>query len=166
MQVTVIGDSNTNEKNYKIAYELGKILARENIIVINGGRGGIMEAVCKGVREIGGISVCILPSGDRREANKYCKIVIPTGIGFARNSINVLAGDGIIAIGGRAGTLSEFAFAWIYNKPIVVIEGTNGWSDKLKNKKVDDRRNDYIYRAVTAEDAVKKIKELISNRMD
>ena len=154
MQVTVIGDSNTNEKNYKIAYELGKILAKEGIIVINGGRGGIMEAICKGVKEMNGISVCILPSEDKREANKYCSIVIPTGIGFARNSINVLAGDGVIAIGGRAGTLSELAFAWIYNKPIVVIEDTNGWSNRLKNQKIDDRRTDIIYSATTPKEAV------------
>ena len=162
MQITVIGDSVATKENYQIAYELGKLLAKEKFIVINGGRGGVMEAVCKGVQEVGGISVCILPSENKHEANKYCSIIIPSGIGFARNSINILAGDGIIAIGGRAGTLSEIAFAWIYNKPIVVLDKTNGWSEKLKNQRLDDRRTDIIYSATTPEEAVSKIKELLA----
>ena len=164
MQVTVIGDSRASEKNYKIAYELGRILAREGIIVINGGRGGVMEAVCKGVKEEKGISICILPSEEMSEANDYCGIIIPTGIGFARNSINILAGEGIIAIGGKAGTLSEIAFAWIYNKPVVVINDTNGWSSRLKNQRLDDRRNDIVYSAETPKEAVKKIKILIQRQ--
>ena len=50
---------------------------------------------------------------------KWCAVVIPTGIGHARNVLTVLGEDFIIALGGAAGTLSEICIAWIHNKPFL-----------------------------------------------
>lgn len=168
IQITVIGESETTEENKKLAYELGRLIARRKLVLICGGRTGVMEMVCKGAMDENpnSIRIAILPSEFKEEANPYCNIVIPTGIGFARNVINVLAGDGIIAIGGRAGTLSELAFAWVYGKPIVVLEGSGGWSNTLANKKIDDRRPDKIYAVRKPEEALDLLLKLIHNRLN
>lgn len=166
IQISVIGDADASEENLKLAYDLGRLIAKKGIVLICGGRTGIMEAVCKGAfdEDPNSIRVGILPSSSKDEANQYCNVIIPTGIGAARNFINVLAGDGVIAIGGRAGTLSELAFAWIYNKPIVVLERSGGWSSILANKRIDDRRNDVIHGAETPEEALNKILSLIMHK--
>ncbi len=160
-QIAVCGDSELqDEKEGQIAYEIGKEIALQQCVLIQGGRGGVMEAAARGCHEHGGLTVAILPSADFSEANPYSHIVIPTGLGWARNSLVPLAADGIIVIGGRSGTLSEIAFAWMYGKPIVAIgsgSGINGWSSRLAGSKIDDRRNDVIHLATTAKEAVNTI---------
>ena len=84
LQVTVIGDSKTSEGAFQLAYEIGKLLAELNITTITGGRGGIMEAANKGAYDHGGQSIGILPSEHMEDANPYCHIVFPTGLGHAR----------------------------------------------------------------------------------
>ena len=144
IQVVVIGDSQEIETNNKIAYETGRIIAENDCVLITGGREGVMRAANKGAIDSGGIVVSILPDGKPFRDNPYFSIVIPTGIGFARNSINVLSGDIVVAIGGGSGTLSEIAYAWGYGKPIIAFENAIGWSAKLAGQKLDNRRNDYI----------------------
>jgi hypothetical protein len=143
-QITVIGTSSPNRETYEAAYEVGKIIANMGAIAITGGRTGIMEAVAKGADDAGGISVGILPSASKEESNAFNTVVLPTGIGHARNAITVLAADIIVAIGGGAGTLSELAFGWIHKKPIFTLKGYGGWADEFGNFKIDDRREDYI----------------------
>ncbi|MHA1256414.1 MAG: hypothetical protein ACTSPS_12520 [Promethearchaeota archaeon] len=60
--------------------------------------------------------------------------------------------------------LSEISFAWIYGKPIVALLGVDGWSSKLGNTKLDDRRSDMIYGAETPQEAVTKVIELIKGK--
>lgn len=161
--VSVIGDSETSDKGeIKFAEKLGTMLAERGYVILTGGRGGVMEAVCKGAKQAGGITVAILPSADKAEANPYVDIPIPTGLGWARNQIVVLGGDVIIAIGGRSGTLSEIAYAWMYNKPIIAVPRFGGWSMLLGGKKVDDRRKDKIFVANTVEEVIKKVEEIFS----
>ena len=160
-QIGVIGDSDDDETRNKVAEEVGRWIAKKGHILICGGRGGVMMAACKGAFEEGGITVGILPSMLKEEANPYCKIVIPTGMGYIRNGLNVLAMDGVIVIGGKAGTLSEIAYAWVYNKPIVAFSNIEGWSSKLAGQKIDYRRNDIIYPVKSPKEAVNKIIELI-----
>lgn len=87
-------------------------------------------------------------------------VAIPTGIGWARNSVDVLAGDIVIAIGGRAGTLSELAFAWRYNKPIIAVPNFGGWAKRLAGARIDDRRSDHIYVAKTVDEVISLVKKL------
>ena len=93
-------------------------------------------------------------------ANKYIDIVIPCPFSQARNIVVVLTGDICLAISGKAGTLSEISFAWIYNKPIVALTSVKGWSSKIANQQIDDRRNDMIYGVSTPEEVINKINEL------
>jgi len=152
--VSVIGSSsNVSEEVYEKAVKIGKLLAKNGVIVITGGRTGVMEAVCKGVKEGGGVTVGILPGFTRDEANKYVDIAIPTGLGYARNALNVLAGDVVIAIAGGPGTLSEIGLALAYEKPVIVLKGSGGVSDLLADAKI---RGYVIEVAETPEEAVEK----------
>jgi uncharacterized protein (TIGR00725 family) len=83
-----------------------------------------MEAVAKGVAEGGGVSVGILPQGEN-QGNPYLTLLIPTGLGEARNVLVVTAAHYVIAIGGNYGTLSEMAFSLKLGRPIV---GLHTWS--------------------------------------
>ena len=83
-----------------------------------------MEAASKGAREAGGTTLGILPGADRRGGNAWLSVALPTGMGEARNALIVRAADGVIAIGGEWGTLSEIAFARKTGKPVV---GLGSW---------------------------------------
>jgi len=119
-----------------------------------------MEAACRGAAEAraagegSGIIVGILPGKSREEANRYCDVVIPTGLGFARNAIVALAGDAVILVGGGSGTLSEAALAWQFGKPVVALEPSGGWAAELAGRALDDRRKDVIVPASSPEEAV------------
>jgi uncharacterized protein (TIGR00725 family) len=94
-----------------VAAEVGRLLAERGATLICGGRGGAMEAACRGAKEADGLTVGILPGSDRSEANPFVDVVLPTGLGEARNALVVGAADVVIAIGGGYGTLSEIALA-------------------------------------------------------
>ncbi len=157
IQITVIGDSQEIEKNNKVAYELGKFIASKGWILITGGKEGVMNSCSRGAIENGGLVVSILPDGDPDSGTPYKTISIATGIGYARNSINVLSGDIIVAIGGSSGTLSEIAYAWAYNKPIIAYKDCEGWSNRLADVRIDNRRNDKIIGADSIEDLKEKL---------
>jgi len=128
MIIGVIGNSKCLKDIYDVSYIVGKEIALSGNILINGGRGGVMEASAKGAHDAGGLVIGVLP-GDRSDANPYIKIPIVTGIGECRNIIIVKSSDVIIAIDGGYGTLSEIAFALKFNIPIVVV-GINTWDLK------------------------------------
>lgn len=117
--VSVIGSSECSEWEAQVAESVGRLLASNDVTVICGGRGGVMEAVCRGAQEAGGITVGILPGLAVEEGNRYLTISIPTGLGEGRNAIIARAGQAVIAIGGRFGTLSEIAFALKMGKQVV-----------------------------------------------
>jgi uncharacterized protein (TIGR00725 family) len=161
IQIGIIGDSQIQSKEqYHLSYEIGKIIAEKNAILLCGGRGGVMEAACKGVYDEGGISVGILPHDlNDPEINEYLTIRIPTLLHWARNVIVPLASDGIIACGGKAGTLSEIAYSWMYKKPLVCITSISGWSKEIGERGYVDERNGTfkVLTAQTAPEAVEKI---------
>jgi len=123
-----------------------------------------MEAVCKGARQSSnykyGCTIGILPTMNRADANEFCNIVIPTGLGFARNQLVVNAGDAVVAVGGGAGTLSEIAFAWQFGKPIICYRGFGGWSEKLAGEKVDERQRTKITEAKTLDEIINWVKKI------
>ena len=101
------------------AEELGRRLAESGAVVVCGGLGGVMEAACRGARTAGGLTLGILPGRDRREANPFVEIAVPTGLGEARNALVVRAADAMVAVGGAYGTLSEIALALKGGTPVV-----------------------------------------------
>lgn len=117
--ISVIGESKPSEELYRLAERLGALLADAGYGVCCGGLSGIMEAVCRGAKSRGGVTVGLLPMNDSRDANPYVDIAIPTGIGLARNTLVARAGEAIIAVGGRYGTLSEIAFGLNVGKTVI-----------------------------------------------
>jgi len=152
-QVLVIGDSADYPERNAIAFAIGQFIAGQDWVLISGGRGGVMQAASRGANEAGGIALAILPSDSMDEANPFATIIIPTGIGFARNYINVLAADAVVAIGGGTGTLCEVAYAWQAGKPIIACSMSGGWSAELAGRSLDYRREDAIINAATVEEA-------------
>lgn len=119
MIVAVVGAGQCTPQEAESAEAVGHELARRGAILICGGRGGVMEAACRGAKAGGGQTVGILPGPSRDEANPYVDVPIVTGLGEARNLIIVRSADAVIAVGGEYGTLSEIAFALKLGVPVV-----------------------------------------------
>ena len=117
MRVSVIGGSSIDGETAAVAEALGERLAERGHVVVCGGLGGVMEAVCRGAREAGGETIGILPTDDRRDANRHVTVPIATGMGHARNALVVMNGDAVIAVDGGGGTLSELGYASVYDRP-------------------------------------------------
>ncbi len=126
--VAVVGPGDdATQAEAKVAREVGRLLAERDVIVVCGGLGGVMAAVCQGAHERGGLTVGLLPGRDRAAAalagNHYLSVALATGMGELRNGLVVAAADAVIAIGGSWGTLSEIALALRTEKPTIVIGG-------------------------------------------
>jgi len=121
LQIAVIGGSNAGRSELSMAEEVGTLLAKYHVILLSGGKNGVMEASCRGAIKSGGITVGILPD---TIGNNYLSIIIKTNLNQARNFILVESADAIIAIGGEYGTLSEIAYAL---KSKIPVYGLNSW---------------------------------------
>ncbi len=113
-QILVIGnnDNGCTPELEKIAYDVGAEVAKSNSVLITGGLGGVMRAACHGARESGGTTVGIIPQDDSSHANEFCDIVIPSGMGLARDFLNALSADGVIVIGGGSGLMLHVYKLW------------------------------------------------------
>lgn len=118
----MIGASSPKKSQEKSAYEVGRLIAKEGWILVNGGLSGVMEASAKGASEVGGTVVGIVPGPTTRAANPYVTIPIATNIGYARNMVIVHTADALIAVGGGEGTLSEIAIGLKLGKLVVGLE--------------------------------------------
>lgn len=130
--ISVIGTSSATIEEARIAQEVGRQIAKQGAVLICGGLGGVMEAVSRGAKEAGGITVGILPGEDPASANPYIDIPIVTGLSFARNVIVASSGDAVIAVGGKLGTLTEIAFALMKGIPVI---GIGTWA--LEKERLD-----------------------------
>ena len=163
-QILVIGH-NTNgctPKHEKIAYDVGVEIAKSNSVLLTGGLGGVMSAASHGAKDANGLTIGIIPQDDAALANEFCDIVIPTGMGLTRDFLNALSADGIIIVGGGSGTLSEVCAAYMHKKPMVAIRNLNGPVAQYIDGYLDHRENVKIIGVNTAQEAVKKILDLIT----
>lgn len=163
-QVLVIGDSRAPRSTLRTAEAIGAAIAGLGATLITGGRGGVMAAASRGARRAGGCVVGIVPSTSFADGNRWCSVVIPTGLGHARNAVTALAGDVVVAVGGGAGTLSEIAFAWIHGRPILVVEGSGGWADALARRGVDARRSSTITAVADAAAGAAVLRRMLTRR--
>jgi uncharacterized protein (TIGR00725 family) len=115
-----MGGADVCDNDRKDAYELGKLIAKNGWILLNGGRNcGIMDASAKGASEKGGTTVGILPESNPEKLSDFVQIPIITGMGSARNIINVLSSSFVVALKGGLGTISEIALALKHGKKVV-----------------------------------------------
>ena len=159
LQIGVIGynDDRCSGVAREIAYKVGKEIALSGSVLICGGLGGVMEAACKGAKEANGDTVGIIPQDKFSFANKFCDIVICSGIGFARDFIVATSSDGIIAVGGGIGTLIEMSVGYMIKKKIVAISPSGGVSEVYAGKYLDERKRVLIESAPDAKSAVQAI---------
>jgi len=148
MIIAVIGDSSCSPEEAKLAETVGELLAQQGVTIVCGGLTGVMEAVCRGAKSKGGLTVGILPGQDSSLANPWVDIPVVTGIGEARNVAVVKSAQAVIAIGGNYGTLSEIAYALKSKIPVI---GLNTWSLSRNG-----REDDYIIRVQNSTEAVDK----------
>ena len=146
MIVAVIGRAECSGSEATTAEAVGRLLAQAGAMLVCGGRGGVMEAACRGAKSAAGLTIGILPGADGSEANPWVDVPVVTGLGEARNAIVVRSANAVIAIGGGYGTLSEIGFALKWGKPVV---GLGTW-ELERNGETDGG----ILRAGTARQAV------------
>ena len=168
--VSVVGNGVCDEdaKNAKMAFEVGKALVDNGYRVMTGGLNGVMKHALRGAKASKkykeGDTIAVLPMYDETEANEYADIVIPTGIDLARDVITANAPI-VVAIGGGSGTLGEIANAWTLYRMVIALEDMDGWSSKVANTQVGERRyykdgfEDQVWGAKTAQDVINIIQE-------
>ena len=163
-QILVIGnnDNGCTPELETIAYETGQEVARSDSVLITGGLGGVMRAASHGAKDANGLTVGIIPQDDATLANEFCDIVIPSGIGLSRDFLNALSADGVIAVGGGSGTLSEICAAYMHKKPIATIKNSGGIATKYSDQYLDQRKNVKIVGFDSPKDAVNYILEQIN----
>ncbi len=110
------------ERDLGNAYELGRLLAQEGFVILTGGRGeGVMDAASRGARQGNGLTVGVLPTADDSGISPAVDVAIITGIGNARNNINVLSSQVVVACGMGVGTASEIALALKSGRHVVIL---------------------------------------------
>jgi uncharacterized protein (TIGR00725 family) len=106
------------------AHRLGRLVAEAGWVVLTGGRpAGVMEAACAGAKSVpGSLTIGILPTGPAEPVSAYVDVAVLTGLGEARNAVNVLSSDVVVACGvNEAGTASEVALALKAGRPTVLL---------------------------------------------
>ena len=120
--IAVAGPAKCSKKQAALSEAVGAMIAKRGAIVVCGGRGGVMEAACRGAVSAGGTTVGILPGTEVSAGNHYLTIAFPTGMGEARNALVATAGQAMIAIGRSYGTLSEIALALKAGRKVIGLE--------------------------------------------
>lgn len=168
LQIGVMGSwrATLSEELYRVAEEIGKEIVKADCILITGGSTGVMEFAMKGCKEANGTTVGVIAASDYRKypyLGRFIDVKISTGMGEnGRIPTMINSCDGIIAVGGGVGTLTEVANAYHVGRPVVVIEGAGAVADKVrllldKDGYLDSKKLVRIQFAKTAEEAVKKL---------
>jgi uncharacterized protein (TIGR00725 family) len=119
--IAVIGGSEISTEVAELARRVGREVASRGAVLLCGGLGGVMAAAAQGAQAAGGVSLGILPGGDRRDANPYLTYAIATNLGHARNMLIAHSADAVIAVDGSYGTVSEAAIALKLGKPVIAL---------------------------------------------
>lgn len=163
--VGVIGSHSCNKKVEQLAHNLGKKLAKVVDYMVCGGLSGVMKAVCQGFKAGNGVTIGIIPSYNKKDANPYVDIVIPTGLGLARNVLVVKSADVVVALPGETGTLSEIAYCLQFGIPVISLTPleitkkrtvTTKFLTGLKSWEIPG-----VIKVISVDEAIKKVKELL-----
>jgi uncharacterized protein (TIGR00725 family) len=154
--IGVMGGGTASREDADAAYRLGSLIAKQGWILLNGGRSaGIMEASAKGAYEQGGMTVGILPGDNYSGISKFITIPVLTGMGGARNAVNVLSSHVVVACHGGAGTVSEIALALKFKRYVILLNFDIG---NIFDSYVE---KGLLHAVKTPEQAIEKIQELL-----
>ncbi|MFQ5621394.1 MAG: TIGR00725 family protein [Candidatus Nanoarchaeia archaeon] len=169
MQIGVMGsaaDLNYTPQLERLAREVGALVADEGFVLLYGAEkdyDSLSTAACRGAKKAGGVCVGFTYGKCKTTYDNSADVMVVTGLerGGGREFSLVLSCDGIICLGGGSGTLTEIAIAYQANIPIVVLDGTGGWSEELRERFLDSRERVRVVSAKTPKEAVEKIKKLV-----
>ncbi len=166
LQIAVLGSSKEicTKNAYELAEKVGKEIAKLGAITVTGGGHGVMEAAMKGAKKYEGLTLGILPWEKMEHYNKYCDVIVATGIGWSRDAINLNSCDGAIIVGGGAGTLNEATYAYIEDIPIVALTSSGGLAKSLSGIYFDVRKTERVIGAKTPVEAVLKLIDEIEKK--
>jgi uncharacterized protein (TIGR00725 family) len=171
--IAVIGKSNKDPNDppsaeaLRAAELVGANIAGAGAILVTGGLSGVMEAASRGAKRANGLVIGMLPGFKKDDANAYVDVAITTGMGWMRNTLVVRAADAVIMISGGIGTLNELTVAY-EDKPTVILEGTGGWADRIRDiayrgKHLDESGSATLHFAATPEEAVETALQLAAD---
>ena len=121
--IGVMGGGQGDAATLDRAYQLGAMIAEQGWVLLNGGRAsGVMDASARGAADHDGLTVGILPEDTTVNASQHVRIPICTGMGSARNVINILSSNVVVACRGGAGTISEIALALKHGKTVITLD--------------------------------------------
>ena len=141
MKIAVCGSSNNSDKETaRKAFEIGKELAKNHVLVLTGAGNGYPYEAAKGAFSNNGKVFGISPAKDEEEHKRKYNFPIDTftkieytNFGIpGRNFPLVKEADAIIVISGQIGSLNEFTIAFHDGKPIGVLEASGGITGMLK----------------------------------
>jgi uncharacterized protein (TIGR00725 family) len=147
--VGVIGGHFCSGETNELAEQLGAALSETVDTMVCGGLGGVMESACRGFRKEGKLTNGIIPGYNKEDANHFVDVVIPTGMGLARNLLVVKSADVVVALPGRSGTLSEIAYCLQFDIPVISL---NSWDIPG------------VIKAETIPEAVEKVREMLEKQ--
>src|SRR3989344_457019 len=161
IQIGVMGscaDLKYTKQLEKLAKEMGYWIAKKKAVLIFGAEkdlDSLSTAACRGAKKAGGLTVGITYGSGLDVREKDADVVIATGLvrGGGRELTLGLSCDVIITIGGGSGTLNEIVVAYQAGIPVVVLKDSGGWSDKLAETYLDDRKRFKIKSARTPREA-------------
>jgi uncharacterized protein (TIGR00725 family) len=142
------------------AETLGERVAEKGWVTLSGGRSvGVMDAALRGARRRNGLTIGVLPGTTAAHASPHAEVRIVTGMGEARNLVNVLSSDVVCVCGMSAGTASEVALALKVGRPTILIapaaEGEQFWSSLDSG---------CLHVARSAEEAIELIEQIVADR--
>lgn len=143
-QVCVLGSAEPGSAAYELAGDAGALLARHGITVVSGCGSPATRVAAERAIAAGGLVLSIVPPDEMPPSDWPATVVVPCGMGDARNLLMALAGDACLVIGGRAGTISEVCLAWLHKRPLLPLVGCGGWSESLPSNPPDERKNSLI----------------------
>jgi len=123
LTIAVCGGGIADAKTSARAEAVGRAIAERKARLICGGLGGVMAAACRGAKAAGGLTIGILPGRRTQDANEWVDIAIATGLAEGRNLLIIYNADGVVALPGESGTLSEIALALKTRTPVVDFGG-------------------------------------------
>ena len=148
--IGVIGSALGTPEQLELARTVGRLIAERDAVLVCGGMTGVMQAAAQGAQEAGGLTLGILPGANAAESppNEFIEIPLFTGLREARNYLIASVCEGLIAIGGGYGTLSEIALALRIGKPLVLLRS---WQFQIEGE------TPKVPTAETAQEAVERL---------
>lgn len=154
--IGVMGAGIATPQDLKLAYQLGKSIAENNWVLLTGGRTGVMDAASRGATDNSGLVIGVLPSNSTLGMSEAVDLPIVTDLGNARNNINVLSSNVVIACGMGLGTASEVALALKNHQPTILLN-----QSELTCKFFASLTAEQLFFARTVDKAIAQVKEIL-----